>query len=168
MSCKVFENCLNNNNCFNCAFDNDSYSEYGQDLYNPVDKSIKQPIKESRKQAFKENKRLKAKEEKIAKNSAKNKDKQKLLKAANKAEHKVSKTLNSGRLAQDGDMRAEDVTIDVKLCSTTIDWPVKREEMLKVQGDALRGNRKYGVLAMTNKLGETVYVIPEEMFMEII
>ena len=168
MACQVSDNCLNNNDCFNCSFDGDRYSEFGSDLYSPVDRSIKHPIKAARKQDYKDSKKKASKEEKLAKNSAKNKDKQKLLKAANKAENKVSKTLNSGRLAQDGDMRTSEVTIDVKLCSTTIDWPVKREEMLKVQGDALRGNRKYGVLAMTNKLGETVYVIPEEMFMEII
>jgi hypothetical protein len=168
MACEVFNNCLNNINCFDCAFDGDKYSEFGMDLYNPIDKSIKQPTTESRKQAFKEAKKKSAKADKIAKNSAKNKDKQKLLKEANRTEAKVLKTLNSGRVSKDGDMGSRDLTIDVKLCSTTQDWPVKREEFQKVQGDAARANKNYGVLAMTNKLGETVYVIPEELFKEIL
>lgn len=166
MTCSVNSNCLNNQNCFNCAFDEDRFSEYGRDLYNPIDRKIKHPIKQERKDERKIAKNNQRKSEKAIKEQSKSKDRQELLKKATKSEAKVVKTLNSGRSNKDGDMKTSDLTIDAKLQTRSHDWRVDRDEFLKVQSDSARANKRYGVLAITNKNGETVYVIPEELFKE--
>ncbi len=176
MTCSVSHHCLNNQKCFHCCFDEDRFSEYGQNLYNPIG-SIRElhPIQRERQdearqekiKAKQEQKKGKAelrKQEKIANEKSKDKTKAKIIKNAAKKEAKVIATINSGRIGQNGDARADDITIDVKHQSTSKDWQVNRDEYLKVQNDALRGNRAYGVLAVTNKLDETVYVIPAELF----
>lgn len=164
MSCEVSSNCLNNNNCFDCCWDGDRYSQYGQNLYNPIDRKIKQPIQASQKKEKKDAKARERKLEAAAKKQSKDKDRQKLLKKASKAEATVIETLNSGRKNMDGDMKSSDLTIDVKLQSTSVDWHIKHDEFMKVQNDAIRGNREYGVLAVVNKNGETIYVVPEGLF----
>lgn len=164
MTCSVGENCFNNGSCFNCCFDDDHFSEYGSNLYNPKDRKIKHPILVERKSERKNAKRESEKREKAIKRENQDQEKRKISKAAAAAEQKVKSTLNSGRVSMDGDLRSDELTIDVKLQTTSKDWHVKREEYLKVQNDAARANRDYGILAITNKLGETVYVIPEELF----
>lgn len=164
MTCSVSSNCLNNQNCFNCAFDEDRFSPYGQDLYNPINRKTKHPIKQGMKDERKAEKAEAKKAEKIAKNNSKNKDKVELLKKASKSEDKVYKTLNSGRISMDGDLKTNDLILDVKLQSRSKDWTVKRDEWLKVQSDSLRAGKESGVLVIENKLGETIYVISEELF----
>ena len=165
VACQVNSNCLNNHNCFNCAFDENGYSPYGQDLYNPIDKKIKHPIKVALKKEYKDGKAAKRKSEKAVAKQSKDKDRQVLLKKASKAEAKVIKTLNSGRVGMDGDMKSENLTIDAKLQSKSKDWHIKHDEWAKVQADAARANREFGVLAIINKDDETVYVVPEELFL---
>lgn len=166
MTCLVNSNCLNNQNCFDCCFDDDKFSEYGRDLYNPIDRKIKHPIKQERKNERKIAKNNQRKSEKATKEQSKDKTRQELLRKAAKAETKVKETLNSGRSNKDGDLKTSDLTIDVKLQTMSQDWRVKHEEFHKVQADAARANKNYGVLAITNKNGETVYVVPEELFKE--
>lgn len=166
MTCSVEENCLNNQNCFDCCFDDNHFSEYGRNLYNPIDRKVKHPILVERKSERKNAKRESDKREKAVKRENQDQEKRKVIKAAAAAEQKVKSTLNSGRIGMDGDLRSDDLTIDVKMQSKSKDWHIKREEYLKVQNDAARGNREYGILAIQNSLGETVYVIPEDLFKE--
>jgi len=95
-------------------------------------------------------------------------ERQRLKKRADKTENVVFKTLNSGRVNKDGDLSTKRLTIDVKMQSKTLNPVIDRGEWLKVQEDAKRALKDYGVLAIVNKIGETFYVIPEEMFKEMI
>lgn len=95
-------------------------------------------------------------------------EKRKLKKRADKTENIVFKTLNSGRVYKDGDLSTQRLTIDVKMQSKTLSPKIDRGEWLKVQEDAKRALKDYGVLAIVNKIGETFYVIPEEMFKEMV
>jgi hypothetical protein len=95
-------------------------------------------------------------------------ERQKLKKKADRTENIVFKTLNSGRVNRDGDLSTKRLTIDVKMQSKTLSPKIDRGEWLKVQEDAKRALKDYGVLVLVNKVGETFYVIPEEMFKEMV
>lgn len=177
MTCSVSSNCLNNTKCFHCCYDDDKYSEFGEKLYNPLS-SVKDihPVEQERgeifrreklkrKQEQKLEKQKQRKQDKIANEKTKDKTKAKIVKEAAKTEARVKATINSGRSNMDGDLRTRDLTIDVKSQSMSKDWTCHREEFMKVQSDAARGNRKHGILAIVNSLDECVYVISPELFL---
>lgn len=162
MSCNVSENCLNRHRCFNCAFDGDKFSSYGDNLYLPIDRSIDHPIVVERKLARKADK----KRERQIEKQEKNRERASLVKKAAKVEAKVKSSLNSGRAFRDGDLRTEDLVIDVKLQSTRKDPVISVDEFEKVNADCLRAGKKYGILCIENKEGKRFYVIGEEFFKE--
>lgn len=177
MTCSSSSNCLNNTKCFHCCYDDDKFSEFGEKLYNPLS-SVRDmhPIEQARieknrqeklkqKQEQKLEKQKQRKQDKIANEKTKDKTKTKIIKEAAKTEARVKATINSGRANQDSDLRSRDLTIDVKQQSRSKDWTAHREEFIKVQSDAQRGNRKHGVLAIVNSLDECVYVISPELFL---
>lgn len=177
MTCSISNNCLNNTKCFHCCYDDDKFSEFGEKLYNPINMNHKfHPIEQERmeknrqeklkqKQESKSEKQKQRKQEKIEKEKSKDKAKTKVIKEAAKTEARVKATINSGRRNMDGDLRTSDLTIDVKHQSRSQDWTIHREEFIKVQADAQRGNRRHGVLAIVNSLNESVYVISPELFL---
>lgn len=160
MSCEVANNCINYHRCFQCCFDGDKYSPYGVNLYSAIDKKIKHPLMLKNKQERKDAKKA----DKLQTKREKDKDKVSLLKKANKVEEVVKSTLNSGRINKDGDLRADDLIIDVKLQSTRKDPIIKVDEFIKVNNDCIRANKQYGVLCIENKDGQRFYVISEELF----
>lgn len=160
MSCEVAQNCFNNYRCFECCFDGDKYSSYGINLYAAIDKKIKHPIAVKNKQ---EKKNLK-KSEKVSAKREKDKQKVSLLKKADKVEEVVKSTLNSGRINKDGDLKTDDIVIDVKLQSTRKDPIIKVDEFIKVNNDSVRANKQHGVLCIENKDGIRFYVVSEELF----
>jgi hypothetical protein len=162
MSCNVSENCLNTHRCFNCSFDGDRFSDYGNNLYLPIDRSIEHPIILERKLTRKADK----KKEKQLEKQQKDKERSALVKKAAKVEEKVKASLNSGRVNRDGDLQSEDLVIDVKYQSTRKDPVIKSDEFKKVNTDCLRAGKRYGILCIENKDGERFYVIGEELFKE--
>jgi hypothetical protein len=160
MSCDVSQNCSNNYRCFECSFDGNKYSSYGINLYAAIDKKIKHPLTIVRKQERKDAKKA----EKLLTKKEKDKKKVSLLKKANKVEEIVKSTLNSGRINKDGDLRVDDLIIDVKLQSTRKDPIIKVDEFIKVNNDCIRANKQYGVLCIENKDGQRFYIISEELF----
>lgn len=160
MSCEAANNCINYHRCFQCCFDGDKYSHYGVNLYAAIDNKIKHPLMLKNKQERKDAKKA----DKLQAKREKDKDKVSLLKKANKVEEVVKSTLNSGRINKDGDLRADDLIIDVKLQSTRKDPIIKVDEFIKVNNDCIRANKQYGVLCIENKDGQRFYVISEELF----
>lgn len=160
MSCEVSQNCFNNYRCFECCFDGDKYSSYGVNLYAAIDKKIKHPIIAKNKQDKKDAKKA----EKTLARKEKDKERISLLKKADKTEEVVKSTLNSGRINRDGDLKTDDIIIDVKLQSTRKDPVIKTDEFLKVNNDAIRANKQHGVLCIENKDGLRFYVIGEDLF----
>lgn len=160
MSCEISQNCSNNYRCFECSFDGDKYSPYGVNLYAAIDKKIKHPLMLKNKQERKDAKKA----DRLHIKREKDRDKVSLLKKANKVEEVVKSTLNSGRINKDGDLRADDLIIDVKLQSTRKDPVIKVDEFIKVNNDCIRANKQYGVLCIENKDGQRFYVISEELF----
>lgn len=160
MSCEVSNNCINHHRCFECCFDGDKYSNYGVNLYAPIDKKIKHPIMAKNKQDRKDAKKA----ERTLNKKEKDKDRISLLKKAEKTEESVKSSLNSGRINRDGDLKAEDIVIDVKLQSTRKDPVIKVDEFIKVNNDSIRANKQYGVLCIENKDGLRFYVIGEDLF----
>lgn len=162
MSCSVSDNCLNKSLCFNCSFDGDKFSQYGANLYLPIVKNIKHPIILERKENFKREKKEVSRLEK----QQKNRERSALIKKATKIEEKVKSTLNSGRINNDGDLKTEDLVIDVKLQSTRKDPVISVDEFEKVNTDCLRAGKRYGILCIENKDGKRFYVVSEELFKE--
>lgn len=162
-------NCLSDSYCFSdrerccdCkyAFVNSDRHQELDSLFEP----LKPRVHEQEKFWAKEESRKIAQTEK-AKAS---RERQKLKKKADRTENIVFKTLNSGRVNRDGDLSTKRLTIDVKMQSKTLSPKIDRGEWLKVQEDAKRALKDYGVLVLVNKVGETFYVIPEEMFKEMV
>ena len=161
MSCSVSSNCINNGNrCFNCKFDNDGYSEYGDNLYSAIDRGIKHPVIEKRKGEHKASKAAERKEKK----AGRDRDRVSILKMASKTEERVKSTLNSGRINKDGDLKTSDLVIDVKMQSTRKNPVINVDEFDKVNQDCLRSNKQHGVLCIENKEGKRFYVIGEDLF----
>ena len=63
----------------------------------------------------------------------------------------------------DADAGSKHLSVDVKSQSRSVDWLTKHDEWRKVQADAVRANKDYGILVISNKLGENVAVIPMEL-----
>lgn len=162
MTCSVSSNCLNNTRCFYCRFDGDRYGSGGDNLYNPISKSIKHPIIEEDKASRK----VEKKKEKQIEKQTKSRERSALIKKAAKVEEKVKSTLNSGRIHNDGDLKTEDLVIDVKLQSTRKDPVISVDEFEKVNTDCLRAGKRYGILCIENKDGKRFYVVGEELFKE--
>lgn len=151
--CEVEENCYNYpDECWICKFKGGTENNYW-----PQDKKIKHPqvLEAKRKEKFEKLKNI-------------NKERSMLVKKAAKTEEAVKKSLNSGRVNKDGDLHAKDIVIDVKLQSTRENPTIDVGEFEKVQGDANRIGKKYGVLEIVNKSGKKFVVIPEEMLIDII
>jgi hypothetical protein len=162
MSCSVSSNCLNNSECFYCRFDGDRYGNSGDNLYNPIVRRIKHPILEAKKEEKKQEK----KREKQVEKQAKDRERVALIKKATKVEAKVKSTLNSGRINSDGDLKTDDLVIDVKLQSTRKDPVISVDEFEKVNIDCLRAGKRYGILCIENKEGKRFYVVGENLFKE--
>lgn len=162
MGCSVASNCINNSKCFYCVFDGDRYSSSGDNLYQPILRDIKHPIAES----IKQEKKLAKKREKQFEKQAKSRERSSLIKKAAKVEEKVKSTLNSGRINSDGDLKTEDLVIDVKLQSTRKDPIISVDEFEKVNTDCLRAGKRHGILCIENKEGKRFYVVSEELFKE--
>lgn len=160
MSCEVSKNCINCHRCFECCFDGNKYSNYGINLYAAIDKKIKHPIMAKNKQDKKDAKKA----ERTLNKKEKDKERISLLKKAEKVEENVKSSLNSGRINRDGDLKADDIVIDVKLQSTRKDPVIKVDEFIKVNNDSIRANKQYGVLCIENKDGLRFYVIGEDLF----
>lgn len=159
MSCEVEQNCFEwGRSCWHCKF----AGEGADNCYSPIDRSIKHP----QTVAARDKRKADEKAAKEAHKKNKNKDKVELLKKAARAENRVHKTLNSGRVNQDGDLKTEDLCLDVKLQTTTINPVIHVDEFKKCQGDATRAGKRHGVLIIENSEGDRFYVISEELFME--
>lgn len=159
MSCEVITNCLQAGSaCWHCKFSGEGVDN----CYVPIDKKIKHPqvlaVAAERKQEKKDAK-IKARVEK-------DKEKSAMVRKAAKAEEKVKKTLNSGRVFNDGDLTAEDIGMDLKTQSTRVNPVLDVKEFKKCEADALRAGKRHGVLILENKDGERFYVVSEQLFKE--
>jgi hypothetical protein len=162
MSCQVSDNCWSAvRDCYRCRFSGADFAV--ENCYQPINPTIKHPQllkeKEERKTAEKKAKQ----EQKLNKN----KDRSSLVKKANKAEVKAVKTLNSGRVNNDGDIKTDNLVIDYKLQTTKENITVYMDELDKVNNDCLRAGKKYGVLMIENKNGRKVVVMEEELFRQV-
>lgn len=159
MSCEVKDNCMAflANDCFYCKFAGVSG---GQNNYAPLDKTVKHPQAIAEKQKRKDDAKIEKRTKQI------DEARSKLVKKANKAEERIRKTLNSGRINRDGDLCTNDLAIDVKLQTKAINPTIKAEEFQKIQDDAERSGKEYGVLIIENSEGKRFVVIPEQMFTE--
>ena len=156
MTCNLIENCTNTDNCWFCKF-TDNYPRGTVNNYRPINKKIKQPLAEQEKKDAKE-------KEKHLKATAKKSDRSKIVKNAAKVEEKVKASLNSGRVNKDGDIHSEDLVIDIKSQSKVIDPIINMKEFYKVQEDAIRANKKHGVLCLVNREGIMLYVVGHDLF----
>ena len=161
MSCEVQDNCFGfDSQCWRCKFSGDESNV--DNCYVPMDKKIKHPQAVAAKKERKDN----TKAQKQFKKQNKDKYKSKIVKGAAKVEERVKSTLNSGRINRDGDLSTADLAIDVKHQPTRSDAVILADEFKKIQNDAIRAGKEYGVLVIVNKDGDTYYVIPEELFKE--
>lgn len=158
MSCEVAKNCMvAERECWHCRFNPDGALD---NCYVPLDKSIKHPVLEREKAERKQQAKDAKKQQKVSVD----KGRSKVVRAAAKAEEKVRKTLNSGRVNRDGDLTTEDLGMDVKLQTTRTNPVIDVEEFDKCQNDARRAGKHYGVLIIENKEGRRFYVLGEDLF----
>lgn len=164
MSCEVRDNCKNfDEGCWKCRF-GEKNEGIGDNCYSPVDRNIKHPALVAEKEQRKTDRKLARKEAK----KEKDKSTSKMVRKATKAEKRAVLTLNSGRIAQDGDIKTEDLSIDFKLQSTRENPVVDMEELRKIGNDCIRAGKKHGILLIENKSGKKIVVMTEECLKEII
>lgn len=160
MTCEVKENCFGNeSDCWRCKFSDGSNVD---NCYRAINKNIKHPQALAAKLAAKAITKAERHHKKLNKDKAKSK----VVRASAKVEDKVKTTLNSGRINRDGDLKTEHLAIDVKMQSSRINPQINAEEFRKIQNDAARSGKEYGVLIIESKIGERFVVIPEDLFKE--
>jgi hypothetical protein len=159
--CAVQNNCRNApDNCWKCKFDRCNLLAcpgVWDNEYNPIVKTIKHP------QILAEKESLKKASATARKN--RNPQKMRIQAGAAKAEAVVKESLNSGRTYSDGDLTSEDLCIDVKK-QIALSPHIKMSDWDKVQADAVRTKKKYGVLIIKNATDEAFVVMPESLFKE--
>lgn len=171
--CLSEDNCENqfSNICSSCFYNLDNeYDHSMPKFYSPI--NVRKPHEADKKLAKLEKQKqneIRKSERKFAaakKRADVSAESRKRLAHAESVEKKVFKTINSGRVMNDGDLKTEDLIIDVKSQSKTNSPRIDLDEWKKVQQQARQSGKSYGILALVNNLGEVFYVVPEELFKE--
>lgn len=177
LSCKEGAGCANSLDvaglgsakCGVCRFAPNAPSSYSN-YWKPTGTKRKHPAAVAEKDA-KQRLRLAVRK---AKNLAVDRNRQKVLAGAARAEKSTERNLikatkNSGRMNRDGDhVAAGNITLDTKMQSKRINPVVSLEELFKVRDDAKHAGNLIGALVLRNSNNVGVVAIHEDDFARIV